>query len=105
MSRIAALRHLAEYLRRHPAQTFVLMGAAFLAFGVTSVNLYVLFVANLTLIAEYGMTAIEDGALQQFVELVGSLLLSLAFYALFVLCDKTLVRRLTEKPLAERTLD
>jgi len=94
-----------EYLRRHPAQTFVLMGAAFLAFGVTSVNLYVLFAANLTLIAEYGMTAIEDGALQQLVELVGSLLLSLAFYALFALCDKTLVRRITEKPLAERKLD
>lgn len=105
MLRAAALRHFAAYLRRHPVQTFVLMGAAFLAFGVTSVNLYVLFVANLALIAEYGMTAIEDGALQQLIELIGSLLLALAFYALFALCDKTLVRRLTEKPLAERTRD
>ncbi len=99
------LGHLADYLLRHPAFTFALMGASFLAFGVTSVNLYVLFVANLTLIADYGTQALADGALQQFFELTGSLVLSVAFYAVFALCDRTLVRRLTERALAERDGD
>lgn len=95
-----ALRPLVDLLHRRPWLAFVLMGAAFIGFGVTSINLYELFAANLTLIAEYGAVALADGALRQLFELIGSLALAAAFYVLFALCDRVLVRRLTEKTLA-----
>jgi hypothetical protein len=49
--------------------------------------------------------AIADGALEQLAQLLGSLVLSLLLYLLFALCDRTLVRRLTEKALRERAGD
>ena len=98
-------RRLPEFLFRHPWLTFVLMGASFLLFGITSVNLYVLLAANINLVIDYGMMAVADGALQQLAQLLGSLALSLLFYLLFALCDRVLVRRLTEKALRERAAE
>ena len=98
-------RRLPEYLFRHPWLTFVLMGASFLLFGITSVNLYVLLMANINLFLEYGTMVIAEGALQQLAQLLGSLVLSLLLYLLFALCDRALVRRLTEKALRERAAD
>ena len=100
---LANPRRLPDFLFRHPWLTFLLMGASFLLFGVTSVNLYVLLAANINLLLEYGTMAIADGALQQLAELLGSVGLCILFYALFALCDRTLVRRLTEKALREHT--
>ena len=94
-----------EFLFRHPCLTFIVMGAAFLLFGITSVNLYVLLAANINLVLDYGMMAVADGALQQLAQLLGSLALSLLFYLLFALCDRVLVRRLTEKALRERAAE
>ena len=96
------LRRLPDFLFRHPWLAFVLMGAAFLLFGVTSVNLYVLLAANLNLFFEYGAMVIADGALQQLAGLLVSAVLSILSYALFALCDRILVRCLTEKALRER---
>ena len=93
---------LPEFLFRHPWFTFVLMGAAFLLFGITSVNLYMLLAANIGLFVEYGTMVIADGALRQLAGLLGSGVLCMLFFLLFALCDRTLVRRLTEKPLRER---
>jgi hypothetical protein len=39
--------------------------------------------------------ALDDGALQQLVGIVGASLLSIAFFALFALCERVLVARLT----------
>jgi hypothetical protein len=91
-----------ELLFRHPWLTFMLMGACFLLFGFTSVNLYVLLAANVNLFLEYGTMVIADGALQQLAELLGLVVLSIVFYVLFAMCDRILVRRLTENALRER---
>ena len=84
-----------EFLRRHLLLTFVLMGAFFLLSGITSINLYVVLKANLDLLPMYGLLAIEDGALRQLGEILGTSLLSIAFFVLFALCERVLVSRLT----------
>ena len=89
------------FLLLHPGLTFLMLGACFLAFGVTSVNLFVLLVANINLFVEYGVRVIDDGALRQLAELVGLAGLSGIFYAGFAVCDRTLLRRLTGGPLRE----
>jgi hypothetical protein len=94
-------RRWVEYLYRQPKVTFVLMGAFFLLFGFTSVNLFVVLKANIELFLEYGPMVIEDGALQQLVEVIGSSYLSIVFYVLFKVCERILIERLTGKPLGE----
>ena len=94
-------RRWVEFLFRHPKVTFVLMGAFFLLFGFTSVNLFVVLKANIELFLEYGSMVIEDGALQQLVEVIGSSYLSIVFYVLFKVCERILIERLTGKPLGE----
>jgi hypothetical protein len=86
-----------DFLFRRPRLTFALMGALFLLFGVTSVNLFVLLKANIDLFLEYGAMVIADGALQQLAELLGSAYLSMLFYLLFKVCERILVERLTAK--------
>ena len=90
-------RRLIEFLFRRPRTTFVLMGALFLLFGVTSVNLFVLLKANIELFLDYGLMVIADGALEQLVDLLGSAYLSMVFYILFKVCERILVERLTAK--------
>ena len=94
-------RRWVEFLYWHPKVTFLLMGAFFLMFGFTSVNLFVVLKANVELFLEYGAMVIEDGALQQFVEVIGSSYLSIVFYVLFKACERILIERLTGKPLRE----
>ena len=94
MKILAAPHYWVNFLFRHPSVTFVLMGAFFLAFGVTSVNLFVLLKMNIDLFLEYGLMVIEDGALQQLVELLGSAYLSMLFYVLWRLCERIIVERL-----------
>ena len=91
---LAAPHKWVNFLFRHPTVTFVLMGAFFLAFGVTSVNLFVLLKMNLDLFLEYGLMVIDDGALQQLVELLGSAYLSMLFYVMWRLCERIIVERL-----------
>jgi hypothetical protein len=91
-----------DFLFRRPRLTFVAMGALFLLFGVTSVNLFVLLKANIDLFLEYGTMVIADGALQQLVELLGSAYLSMVFYVLFKVCERVLVERLTAKRFGPR---
>ena len=70
------------------------MGAFFLLFGVTSVNLFVLLKMNVDLFLEYGLMVIEDGALQQLIELLGSAYLSMLFWLLFRLCERIIIERM-----------
>jgi hypothetical protein len=94
-------RHWVDFLYRRPRLTFLLAGGFFILFGVSSVNLFVLLQKNVELFLDYGWTVIEDGALQQFVELVSSAYLSLVFYLLFKVCERILVERWTVKRLRE----
>ena len=91
-------RRWVEFLYRHPKLTFLLMGAFFLLFGFTSVNLFVVLKANIDLFVQYGAMVIDDGALQQFIEIVGSCYLSMVFYLCFKLCERILTERLIGKP-------
>jgi hypothetical protein len=89
------------FLYRNPKLTFLLMGVFFLLFGFTSVNLFVVLKANIELFLEYGLMVIEDGALQQLVEIIGSSYLSIVFYVFFKVCERVLIERLTGKPLRD----
>jgi hypothetical protein len=89
------LRRFIEYLRRHLLLTFVLMGAFFLLSGITSINLYVVLKANIDLFRMYGTQVIEDGALRQLVQILGTAVLSIFFFVLFVVCERIVVDRLT----------
>jgi hypothetical protein len=88
--------HIKNYLHQHALFTFFLMGLAFFLFGVFSLNLIYLLKSNIELFLEYGSMALVDGALRQFVELIGYGYLSLGFYLLFKACEKILVERLVE---------
>ncbi len=94
-------RRWVEFLYRHPKVTFALMGAFFLLFGFTSVNLFVVLKANIELFLEYGVMVIDDGALQQLIEIIGASYLSIVFYVLFKICERILIERLTGRPLGE----
>ena len=89
-----------DFLFARPKLTFVLMGALFLLFGITSVNLFVLLKMNVDLFIEYGLMVIADGALEQLFDLVGSAYLSMVFYVLFKVCERVLVERLTANRFA-----
>jgi hypothetical protein len=85
------------FLFRNPIITFVLLGIFFLLFGVISINLFFLLKANLGLFLDYGLMVIDDGALEQLFELLGSAYLSMLFWILFKLCERILVERLTKR--------
>ena len=102
---LAKVRWLPGFLYRHPGLTFVLMGATFILFGLTTVNLYMLLAANVGLVIEYGAQALADGALAQLADLLGSTALAILLFLLFMLCERTLVRRLTGEALRERGPD
>ena len=76
--------------------TFVTMCLSFAVFGASTVNLFNLFRANVGLIADNGFMALADGAAQQFVELLLTLLLSMLAYIVFKACEYRLVHLLTD---------
>ncbi len=83
----------------------MLLGVFFLLFGLTSINLFFLLKANLNLFLEYGLMVIDDGALEQLAELLGSAYLSMLFWLLFRVCERILVERLTKKRFGWRWMN
>ena len=90
------------FLFRNPLLTFALMGVCFVMFGVTSINLFFLLKANISLFVEYGLMVIDDGALDQLFELLGMAYLSMMFYIVFKVCERILVERMTRRRFAAR---
>jgi hypothetical protein len=78
--------------------TFVVLGLAFFAFGIGTLNLFMLLHANATLIAEHGWQAAMDGALQQLAELLLTGYASMAAYLVAKLCEDRLVSQLRGEP-------
>jgi hypothetical protein len=76
-------------------RTFLLMGMFAGLFAITSYDLLMLFSANFNFITTYGVMALMEGGLRQFVELVISGYLSLAFYILFKGCLYGLLARVS----------
>ena len=78
--------------------TFVVLGLSFLAFGAGTLNLGLLFMANLRLLGEHGWQAVADGALRQLLELVATGYLSIAAYIVFKACEHRLSHWLGNEP-------
>jgi hypothetical protein len=76
-------------------RTFLLMGVFGGLFATNSYNLLTLFTANFHFIADYGVMALMEGGLRQFIELVLSGYISLAFYILFEGCLYGLLAHIT----------
>ena len=74
--------------------TFLVMCASFIFFGAGTLNLFNMFRLNLGLIADNGLMALSDGAAQQLVELLLTLLGSMIAYILFKACEYRLVQGL-----------
>ena len=81
--------------------TFVVMCLSFALFGAGTLNLFNLFRANLSLIADNGLMALGDGAAQQLLELLMTLALSMLSYIVFKACEYRLVRGLLHPPQKE----
>ncbi len=67
-------------------RSFVAMGVFGGLFTLTSLNLLRLFMANYSLLAEFGLMGLKDGGALQLLQLALSGYLSLAFYVLFKGC-------------------
>ena len=77
--------------------SFTVLCLSFLAFGIGTLNLIGMFRMNINLIAEHGTMALDDGAAQQFIELLLTLLGSMAAYVVFKACEYSLVHGLTDR--------
>jgi hypothetical protein len=78
--------------------SFAVLCAGFAVFGACTLNLFVLLRANIGLIAEHGVMALLDGAAQQLLEIVLTLLAGMAAYIVFKACEHSLVQGLTHTP-------
>ncbi len=78
-----------------PLVCLMVMGFAFLVFGLGSVNLVHLLMANLSLVSIHGWQALIDGALFQLFELLFIGYGSLLAYLVFKSCEHSLVEVLT----------
>ena len=76
--------------------TFLVMGLAFFAFGVGSLNLFYLLQANATLLLEHGWLAVMEGGLRQLAELLATGYVSLAAYTVFKACEYRLAHWLAD---------
>jgi hypothetical protein len=78
-------------------RTYGLMGVAFFAFGVSTLNLFELVRANAGLIIEHGTMGIFLGGGRQFVELVLTGYGGILSYLVFKACEYTLTHWLVDK--------
>ena len=70
--------------------TFVVLGLSFVAFGIGTLNLGALLMANARLLGDHGWQAVMDGALRQLLELIATGGLSIAAYVVFKTCEHRL---------------
>ncbi|MBL8394627.1 MAG: hypothetical protein JNK99_07755 [Candidatus Accumulibacter sp.] len=85
------------WLIRHWFATYVLMTVSFVAFGGLSLDLVQYLAANASFLLEYGLLALMEGGLWQFVELWLKALLAIAAYLVFKLCEQALIQRLANQ--------
>ena len=70
---------------------FIVMVMSFFAFGMGSLNLFMLLRANANLLLDNGWQAVMDGGLHQSVELLFSGVTAMAAYVIFKTCEYRLV--------------
>lgn len=82
---------LIKWLIRSPLTVLCIMTISFLGFGYFSVNLFLLFKANIELINDFGLIAIKEGAAKQLITLIFSAFISVVFYAVWKVGERLLV--------------
>ena len=75
---------------RRPWLTFVVMGIAFLAFGIGSLNLVHLVSENARFLVENGWMAVLDGGLWQLLGLLANGYVAMAAYVVLKTCEHAL---------------
>jgi len=80
-----------QYLERSPVTLLFMMTVSFLGFGYFSINLFLLFQANIDLINRFGLMAIKEGAAWQLLMLLASAFVSVLFYAIWKVGERLLV--------------
>jgi uncharacterized membrane protein YqhA len=73
--------------------TFLVLCLSFALFGAGTLNLFNMFSANWDLITNHGVMALRDGAAQQLLELLATLLIAMLNYVVFKACEHSLVQR------------
>ncbi|MEB0140173.1 MULTISPECIES: hypothetical protein [unclassified Undibacterium] len=82
-----------NWLVRHYVATYFLMVLLFLVFGLLSLDLVKYVSSNTSYLLNYGVEALLDGGLRQFIELCLTSLLAVLAYLGFKLCEHALVAR------------
>ena len=80
-----------HYLERSPVTVLCIMTVSFLGFGYFSINLFLLFKANIDLINQFGVMAIKEGAALQLLMLLLHAFVSVLFYAVWKVGERLLV--------------
>lgn len=75
----------------------LIMGVAALTLSLTTTNLFFFFRANIDLVAQHGVMALADGALEELIKLLIYGFLTLSAYIVFKACEKTLVEQFLRK--------
>lgn len=86
-----------SYFSRSPFSTLCVMACSFLGFGFFSFNIFFIFQANLSLIKNYGLMALVDGAGLQLLMIICNTFLSVCLYTIWKICERILVDWFTEK--------
>jgi len=84
---------LMAYLMRSPFTVLCIMTISFLGFGYFSVNLFLLFKANVELINDFGLVAIQEGAAKQLLLILLNAFVSVLFYAIWKVGERLFVDR------------
>jgi len=83
-------RHFQRVVLARPWLTFVVLGLAFSAFGIVTLNLVHLLRANVELILDNGVMVLADGGALQLVELVANGYLAMLAYVVMKTCEHAL---------------
>ena len=74
---------------------FILLGVSFVLGGLLTLNLLYTLSANFEFLRMYGVEAVREGGLKQFIEIVVTGYIAAACYVVFKVCEKVLVERLS----------
>ena len=81
-------------LNRYPVVAVLLIAAALtVIFAYATLNLFQMSMANTRFLREYGWLAVQEGALLQLLQIIGSGIVAMVAYIGFKICESELVRR------------
>ena len=87
-----------QWLVGHALACYGLMTLSFVIFGALSLDLVKYVSANASFLLEYGGYALMEGGLHQLLELWAKVLIAIATYLIFKLCEHALIERLAHRP-------